>query len=102
MHISHTMTTEVTTPSDSNPTEQPTSNDSKLNQENLIDDAFYVEKKRWGTWESYYPDGKGIITTLTEEECVKATRFYLKGLQEGWDDTQTMVKSENSIVGGKL
>lgn len=44
-------------------------------------------------------DGKGLITSLTEEECVSATRFYLKGCQDGWpDDT---IKHEGT-VGGKL
>ena len=51
-----------------------------------IDDAFRVEEKKYGLWDSYDKDGKCIITSLTEEECVKATRFYLKGLQEGWGD----------------
>ena len=66
------------------------------------DSAFYVEQKKWGTWDSYDKDGKCIITSLTEEECVRATRFILKGRQEGWNEEQTMVKSENSTVGGKL
>jgi hypothetical protein len=51
-------------------------------QKQLIDDAFYVEQKKYGLWDSYYPDGKGIITALTEEECVKATRFILQVRQE--------------------
>ena len=55
-------------------------------EKQLIDDAFYVEQKKYGLWDSYDKDDKCIITALTEEECVKATRFYLKGLQEGWDD----------------
>jgi hypothetical protein len=60
------------------------------NQQNWIDDgAFYVEKARWGTWKSYDKDGKGLITSLTEENCIRATRFYLKGLQEGWGDQST-------------
>lgn len=59
------------------------------NQKNWIDDAFYVEKARWGTWKSYDKDGKGLITSLTEENCIRATRFYLKGLQEGWGDQST-------------
>ena len=42
------------------------------------DDAFYVEQKSWGTWQSHYPDGSGIITSLTEHQCVTATRWYLK------------------------
>ena len=59
-------------------------------QKNWIDDgAFYVEKARWGTWKSYDKDGKGLITSLTEENCIRATRFYLKGLQEGWGNQST-------------
>jgi hypothetical protein len=49
----------------------------------LIDDAFYVEEKKYRLWQSHYPDGRGIITSLTEEECVRATRYYLKMKQEG-------------------
>lgn len=48
----------------------------------LIDDAFYVEEKKWGTWDSYDKEGKCLITSLTEEECIKATRFILKLRQE--------------------
>ena len=60
------------------------------NQKNWIDDgAFYVEKARWGTWKSYDKDGNGLITSLTEENCIGATRFYLKGLQDGWEDQST-------------
>lgn len=51
-------------------------------EKQLIDEAFYVEQKKYGLWDSYYPDGKGIITALTEEECVKATRFILQVRQE--------------------
>jgi len=49
----------------------------------MYDDCFYVEQKKWGTWSSYDKEGKGIITSLTEEECVKSTRYYLKLKQEG-------------------
>ena len=58
-------------------------------QKQLIDDAFYVECKKYGLWQSHYPDGKGIITALTEDQCVTATRWYLKGLQEGFEETKT-------------
>ena len=51
-------------------------------EKQLIDDAFYVEQKKYGLWDSYDKDGKGIITALTEEECVKATRFILQVRQE--------------------
>ena len=83
--------------------------DGKLNEDlqeskekTLIDEAFYVEKQSWGTWNSYDKDGKALLTSLNEEQCIRATRFYLQGLQEGWNEEQTMVKSENSVVGGKL
>lgn len=66
----------------------------------LYDDCFYVEQKQWGTWQSYDKEGKGIITSLTEENCVHATRFYLKGLQEGFDKKET--KTYDGAVGGKL
>jgi len=68
----------------------------------LIDDVFYVEEQRWGTWNSYNKEGKALLTSLTEEACIRATRFYLKGMQEGWNNTESVVKSENSQVGGKL
>ena len=61
----------------------------------LIDNAFYMEKKRWGTYQSHYPDGKGIITALTEEECLKSTRWYLKKLQEGFDEVQSYSTKDN-------
>jgi hypothetical protein len=53
---------------------------------NWIDDAFKVEKARWGTWKSTEKDGTGVITSLTEEDCIRATRWYLKKRQEGWGD----------------
>ena len=65
------------------------------------DDAFYVEQKKYGLWQSHYPDEKGIITSLTEEECVRATRWYLKAKQDGeFDKVET--KTYDSVVGGKL
>jgi hypothetical protein len=73
-----------------------------MEEKKLIDDCFYVEQKRYGTWDSYDKEGKCIVTSLTEEQCIRATRFILQGRQEGWDEEQTMVKSENSTVGGKL
>jgi hypothetical protein len=77
--------------------EQFPSNNSKQNQE-LIDDSFYVQEKKWGTWQSYDKEGNGLITSLTENECISATRFYLKGRQEGFSESKTY----DSIVGGKL
>jgi len=67
----------------------------------LIDDAFYVEEKKYGLWQSHYPDGKGIITSLTQDLCVTATRWYLKQKQEGAFDNASE-KTYDSFVGGKL
>ena len=64
----------------------------------LIDGAFTVDKASWGTWRSYNAEGNGLVTSLTEETCINATRFYLKGKQEGFED----VKSHEGTVGGKL
>ncbi len=67
-------------------------------EKTLIDDAFYIKQQRWGTWDSYDKDDKPLITSLTEQSCIEATRFYLKGRQEGFSET----KSYESKVGGKL
>lgn len=57
-----------------------------MTEKKLIDDCFYVEQSRWKTWSSYTKDGKKLITSLHEDGCIHATRFYLKGLQEGFAD----------------
>ena len=67
-------------------------------EKKLIDDAFYVEQKRYGLWDSTDKDGKGLVTSLTEEQCISATRFILKGRQEGFSTSRTY----ESEVGGKL
>ena len=69
-------------------------------EKKLYDDAFYVYKKDYGLWDSVDKNGKGLVTALTEEACVRATRFYLKGLQEGWDDAN--ITKHEGTVGGKL
>lgn len=66
-----------------------------------IDDCFRVEQKKWGTWESFDRDGKGIITALTKEVCIDVTRFHLKGKQEGWSTENSRVVNDGK-VGGKL
>ena len=67
-------------------------------EKKLIDDAFFIEQKNYGLWYSTDKDGKGLITSLTEELCIAATRFYLKGRQEGFAESQTY----EGQVGGKL
>jgi len=48
----------------------------------LIDDCFYVEHKKWGTYQSFDKEGKGLVTSLTEEECIRSTRWFLQYKQE--------------------
>lgn len=69
-------------------------------EKKLYDDCFYVQEKRYGLWDSTDLEGKGLITALTEEECVKGTRFYLKGMQEGWPEDNAV--KYDGVVGGKL
>jgi hypothetical protein len=59
-----------------------------MTEKTLIDDAFYVVEQKWGTWDSYDKDDKCIITSLTQDSCISATRFYLKLRQEGFSETK--------------
>ncbi len=72
-----------------------------MSDKKLYDDCFYVEQKKYGLWDSYDKDGKCIITSLTEDQCVTATRWYLKAEQEGEFD-KSPEKSYSGEVGGKL
>ena len=74
------------------------SGDAMTSEKKMIDDCFYIEQKKYGLWDSTDLDGKGLITSLTEQSCIEATRFYLKGRQEGWPETRTY----EGEVGGKL
>jgi hypothetical protein len=73
----------------------------EMTEENkeLIDECFYCEEQRWGTWNSYDLERKCIITSLTKEECIRATRFYLKAKQEGKFEND---KVYSGSVEGKL
>jgi len=69
-----------------------------MNEKKLIDDAFYVDERKYGLWYSTDKEGNGLITSLTKESCISATRFYLKGRQEGFPES----KIYEGQVGGKL
>lgn len=69
-----------------------------MEEPKLIDDAFYVDKKKYGLWYSTDKNGNGLITSLTEESCISATRFYLKFRQENQFESQ----NNEGEVGGKL
>ncbi|UYA57550.1 hypothetical protein SCREM1_93 [Synechococcus phage S-CREM1] len=71
------------------------------NKQTFYDDgAFYVEQTPYKLWHSFDKDSKPLITSLTKELCISATRFYLKGVQEGWSEDGA-TKYEGT-VGGKL
>jgi hypothetical protein len=69
-----------------------------MSEKKLIDDAFYVDERKYGLWYSTDKEGNGLITSLTEESCISATRFLLKGRQEGFTESKTY----DGNVGGKL
>lgn len=64
----------------------------------LYDDAFTVRKTRFGMHQSYDKEGNPIILGLTEDNVIAATRFYLKGKQDGFGDCSV----HEGVVGGKL
>ena len=70
-------------------------------EKQLIDNAFYVQSKKWGTCQSYCSEGKPLITSLNEEECICTTRWYLKQKQENAFDN-VGVKTYTSIIDEKL
>jgi hypothetical protein len=69
-----------------------------MTEKRLIDDAFYIEQKIYGLWDSTDKEGKGLVTSFTEESCINATRFYLKGKQDGFSESTKY----DGTVGGKL
>lgn len=71
-----------------------------MSDKQLIDEAFYVEESAWKTWRSYNKDGNPLVTSLTEEYCVSATRQYLKWKQDG--SLNDVGVSYSSVVDGKL
>ena len=71
-----------------------------MTDKKLIDDAFYVVKARF-LWHSYDKDDNGLVSGLTEDICIRMTRFYLKGRQDGWDEETSRVVNDG-VVGGKL
>jgi len=99
MHIFHTMTTENDITKNTEQTNSLLVSENIAPNQELIDGCFYIQEKRWKTWDSYDMNGKCIITSLTKQGCINATRFYLKGLQEGFGEP---VKSHEGTVGGKL
>ncbi len=65
-----------------------------------IDDCFRVEQKRFGTFVSYDREEKQLVTSLTQEQCINATRYYLKLQQENL--LNNVGVAYTSTVDGKL
>ena len=61
------------------------------------DDAFKVIKTRFGLYRSMTKDGREVITAPCEESCIMATRFHLKGEQEGFPEPQSTYKSTHGV-----
>ena len=40
-----------------------------MEEKKLIDDCFYVQKGKF-LWDSYDLEGKGLVSALTEEQCI--------------------------------
>lgn len=80
-------------------TEQMHNKQEKPKEYSWVDEVFRLQEERWGTWVSYDRQGNKIVSSLTEDTCLSATRFYLKGKQEGFPETEG---SYDSFVGGKL
>ena len=68
-------------------------------EKKLIDDCFYIEQKKYGLWYSYDKNENGLITSLTEEQCISATRFYLKFRQENQLESQNNEENVSKYSG---
>ena len=65
-----------------------------MSEKKLIDDCFYVEQKKYGLWDSTDLEGNGLVTSLTEEQCISATRYILQFRQENQFESEN---SENEV-----
>jgi len=67
----------------------------------LIDEAFYVWKTRYGLHSTMTVQGRKMLTGLHKENVIEMTRWHLKCEIDGTlDDYSRVIGS--SIVGGKL
>lgn len=97
---SATMSTEGTTKKSKNGSSKHGNSGTKQEGEvELIDGAFSVRKQQWGTYVSFDTDGTELITSLTKETCIAATRWYLKWQQDRFTESAS---TYTGTVGGKL
>jgi hypothetical protein len=67
----------------------------------LIDEAFYVWKTRFGLHSTMTVQGRKMLTSLQKEDVIEMTRWHLKCEIDGTLDDYTRVIG-SAIVGGKL
>lgn len=70
-----------------------------MNEKKLIDDVFYVEQSAWKTWKSSDKEGNSLATSLSEESCIAATRFYLQFRQENQFESKNNGENVSSYSG---
>ena len=70
-----------------------------MSEKKLIDDCFYIEQKKYGLWDSTDLEGKGLVTSLTEDQCISATRFYLKFRQENQFESKNVEENVGKYSG---
>jgi len=73
-----------------------------MTEKKLIDDCFYIEQKKYGLWDSTDLEGKGLVTSLTEDQCISATRFFLQIRQEEKNGKKFEGFKYSGEVAGKL
>ena len=71
-----------------------------MQEKKLYDDLFYIVEQKYGLWKSYDKENKPLVTSLTEEDCVKSSRFYLQLIQE--NRLNVVEVTYSSTVDGKL
>ena len=72
---------------------------TETSDETLIDGCFRVNAQPWGTYISVNAEGDKLVTSMSEEGCIAATRCYLQWKQEGFTKGET---TYDGSVGGKL
>ncbi len=55
-----------------------------MTDQHVYDDGFTIKENRWGTFVSATLDGRSLVTAGNLQACIDATRFHLKGEQEGF------------------
>ena len=71
----------------------------EISEYTWIDDCFRVYKTEYGLWHSAMKNGEELVAGLTEDTCIRMTRFYLKGIQEGWSSNNSRVVNDGVVVG---